>query len=1456
MATEKFINELKNRANANRLGRFELQMYDRFEKEFKGDTYQKKYQGYNLLQKQGFSTDPTDTTYWNISNCTVTPLEDGWARITATNNTSSTMWCNVFVKKPNADLLPNTQYTLVVEVKNFSGYTNYKLAQGHPQEVWTINRDVARDKTTQQKFLNVTKADLGDSVLYALRTFFTLPANKTGTADVRIMILKGDYRNIDTEYEPYVGGMPSPSPDYPQEIQSVTGLQKVNITGKNLFNFNTFISSSNMVVIDSSSSNSLVARVTQASTWATVRYRIFNLKENTNYSLKYDFENSYNSELYKHTWVVVRNPITGDNIYNDSYYKNDVVTFNTGDNKYLDLIFQVTINAPAVINTLTITNIQLEQGSTATTYEPYKGNTYEVNLGKNLLDTSNAESRTHNGITFTLDNDGSITANGTATSLAFMLVLSQAQSPLYKAGNYAFSLVNEMPNNCYARFEFFDSNNTMILRKNITKQDTATLSQDCYLKVSYVITSGTVLNNFVNYIQLEKGSIATSYSPYFTPIELNRIPETEYEDSIKKSSGKNLFDKSTAIVGKNWNGDNMVYSIATDYIEVEEGKTYVISTTNMSSYSSTTVVKFDSNKNVVLPAITTNPFTVPEGIKYIKLSIRSATSHTWTQSELDNAQYQLEQNSQATSYEPYGKVWYIEKNIGKVILDGSETWSTAGSNDITARFYTKSLTNNGAKQGLSSYFRHIGYLQASNTNEGFSLTTYSTNCYININKSRLSEVSANGIKTWLSSNNVEVVYPLATPTTTEITNTELISQLEAIELLKGENNITITSENLPIIFDYSFWNGDTEIDVDDRFLKINQSNHLTTIELKDSCCVNNNILGTTYTKSAEVELLDLPMDTKLEGKTIIPEVGVRYDDDTTEYETFDNFTIESLNDEQTASNTKFTAMSGGTLLDSEYICSLSFENGQTHTINEFYQDALSQIGITPTDTTFDNSEIEMTGNPFTNKESIRILISEVEKVSCTIIDFDWKNKTASMTWLSDQIDYEFNTSDYSTLEGSLAQYGPLNTIIIANTELNGENVVMKDDISVVKDGEHQIIIDSPYFLYTEALRRQAIEAIYNKLVGLTYYDIKLTTPYGKPFLKLGNKIRINTNEGQTYDTYVLTHTLTYDGTIQSIIESPALTQEEQTIQNNIKNNTIKERVRRTELMVDKTTGDITAITDRVTTVENEFGDVYSKEEVNTLVQNSATGITNTFVNSGGNNLLRNTGLWFEDRSTIEYMYPRTTGLYPSDELYMSADPHWEYWKGNAKKVKEDKAANMSGILLQTGYFEQTQQVRNGTYTLSFKYRKLVELATVNVQINDRYLDLTNIEDTEIIEVGEITAQNISIKIFSDTDDSCVIYDLMLNAGSEKAEYSQHQNETTTDTVNISKGITIQSSDTNTTFKANSDGIRVYNSRDMDTPITEYTDTGMDTNRIKVKDEAEIIQVLWKNVGNNTWISRL
>lgn len=210
--------------------------------------------------------------------------------------------------------------------------------------------------------------------------------------------------------------------------------------------------------------------------------------------------------------------------------------------------------------------------------------------------------------------------------------------------------------------------------------------------------------------------------------------------------------------------------------------------------------------------------------------------------------------------------------------------------------------------------------------------------------------------------------------------------------------------------------------------------------------------------------------------------------------------------------------------------------------------------------------------------------------------------------------------------------------------------------------------------------------------------------------------------------------------------------------------------------------------------------------------------------------------------------------------------NYEFWNGTVLKAKNDKSSNSTALLLQDGILTQEQIVANGNYTVSFKYKKLIELAECKVRINDAEYILDSLEDKEFItgtknEDGEFIIQplkidsgHINIQFITDTNNSCEIYDLMVNAGSVKLAYSQNQNETTTDTVNISKGITITSTNTDTTFRANADGIRTFDKNDN--ILTEFTDTGMITKKQVVEDEAEIVGVLVQRVGNQTWFTKI
>jgi hypothetical protein len=126
---------------------------------------------------------------------------------------------------------------------------------------------------------------------------------------------------------------------------------------------------------------------------------------------------------------------------------------------------------------------------------------------------------------------------------------------------------------------------------------------------------------------------------------------------------------------------------------------------------------------------------------------------------------------------------------------------------------------------------------------------------------------------------------------------------------------------------------------------------------------------------------------------------------------------------------------------------------------------------------------------------------------------------------------------------------------------------------------------------------------------------------------------------------------------------------------------------------------------------------------------------------------------------------------------------------------------------------------------------------------------------ERIQMPNVNTKNINVSFTTDINNSCEIYDLMVNAGEVKLAYSQNQNETTTSTVNISKGITITSSDNaNVKFKADFDGIRTLDKNNVE--ITKFTDTGLTTKEATITGKSQIVGTLWQEVGEQTWITRL
>ena len=263
--------------------------------------------------------------------------------------------------------------------------------------------------------------------------------------------------------------------------------------------------------------------------------------------------------------------------------------------------------------------------------------------------------------------------------------------------------------------------------------------------------------------------------------------------------------------------------------------------------------------------------------------------------------------------------------------------------------------------------------------------------------------------------------------------------------------------------------------------------------------------------------------------------------------------------------------------------------------------------------------------------------------------------------------------------------------------------------------------------------------------------------------------------------------------------------------------------------IDNLEGTIKLTAGNIETINNRLDETYTKGQTEQLIVDSITGLTNTFTQTGGSNLIKdslgalNDGTWGEKVASIKDTY-----------------------------TLENSVAGQ-GIMLNGETIKQIIQVPNKAHTISFKYKRTVINAITTVKINDVSYELTSNDLTEFTQLINVANNVITIEFTSDTDNSCYILDLMLNLGEEKRVWEQNNNEAITDTVKIGKGIQVESSVTNTYWRADSDGSRVVN-KTSGKVVSEYTDKGTVTEEFESKSTSKVNGVLFVKIGNHRWLS--
>ena len=342
----------------------------------------------------------------------------------------------------------------------------------------------------------------------------------------------------------------------------------------------------------------------------------------------------------------------------------------------------------------------------------------------------------------------------------------------------------------------------------------------------------------------------------------------------------------------------------------------------------------------------------------------------------------------------------------------------------------------------------------------------------------------------------------------------------------------------------------------------------------------------------------------------------------TENVPFGNYIIEKPDSEELKEKTSFTGY------DYMIKFNIPYKNRVTYPISagELFEDLCNQVGIGIGNTNFVNSNYMILGNPFTNNEDCRTVLSNLAQLAGGFAKIGRDNKVYIRTLKNisdllkvkdvnamtvkelnltivkmlsgekDNADENIDGNNYLDDFSKNEQWGELNSLILRISGTEGENTTVQDEESISKNGLTELIIEDNYFLIDEAERQKAIAPLWSALKGIKYLPFK-TTYYGYPYLDSGDLIYIQDTKDDGYISYVFNHTFTFNGGFSGTIETTAMTKTQTAYKNTINNKT---KFRQVERKIDKINGVIEDIIEEQTETSTKISEV--KQTVDGITQ--------------------------------------------------------------------------------------------------------------------------------------------------------------------------------------------------------------------------------------------------------------
>lgn len=367
--------------------------------------------------------------------------------------------------------------------------------------------------------------------------------------------------------------------------------------------------------------------------------------------------------------------------------------------------------------------------------------------------------------------------------------------------------------------------------------------------------------------------------------------------------------------------------------------------------------------------------------------------------------------------------------------------------------------------------------------------------------------------------------------------------------------------------------------------------------LDDIYTPEQGIIGSIIAKQLTLNLFK-PTDIDLTNREINVFIGVDILENgewITKYIPFGTFIIQKPDNEEITDKTSFDAF------DFMVKFNLPFEDTLTYpcTIKDVLNAICEQCGVELATTSFANENFVVENNQFVNGESCRDVLKAIAQISGSFARIGRDNKLY-LGFLNPENYETFDDTDYNKDIKINNTFGPVNRLVLRMSQVEGENVVVQDNESISQIGIKELVISDNPFTYTQEKRENAITEIWNKVKGLTYidYDMKVIP---RPYMDVGDSVKILTQDNVQYNSYLFTHELNYTGGLSGNMTATADTETETKYAFIPQLST---RMRHTEIIVDKHTGQITQIVEEQGEYDTKLSQITQDiDSINQKLQN-------------------------------------------------------------------------------------------------------------------------------------------------------------------------------------------------------------------------------------------------------------